>query len=201
MTPLSDSTNILPQFSIASDGRIAFDSHRDGNAEIYVMDANGFNENNITNDSSADTNPVWSPDGSKIAFRSARDGTVDIWVMDPDGGNPTNLNALDGSESVNQFRWFPDGTKIIFDKVAGLSASLWVMNANGTGAHAIVSVPDYIDAYPVVAMDSAKLAWMRVMDISNPDSEIWIANIDGTDPLRITNSTDLDRAPVWPACR
>jgi Tol biopolymer transport system component len=199
-TPLSDAENVAPQFSVGPSGAIAFESHRDGNAEIYVMDANGFNETNITNDPQTDKNPVWSPDGTKIAFRSNRDGTEDIWTMDADGGNPTNLNALDGSETVNKFSWFPDATKIVFDKVAGLSASVWVMNADGTGSHAIVSVPSYIDAYPTISSDNSRVAWVRVMDISAPDSEIWIATVDGADPVRITNSPETDRAPVWPAC-
>jgi TolB protein len=41
--------------------RIAFISHRDGNHEIYMMDADGSNQTNLTNDAARDTNPSWSP--------------------------------------------------------------------------------------------------------------------------------------------
>ena len=83
--------------------RIAFMSDRDGNDEIYVMEADpdtgadGGNPTNLTNDPANDVNPAWSLDGQRIAFVSYRDGNLEIYVMetDPDtgadGGNPTRL--------------------------------------------------------------------------------------------------------------
>jgi len=49
-------------------------SARDGNDEIYVMNADGTAQTNLTNDQSSDTEPRWSPDGTQIAFESLRDG-------------------------------------------------------------------------------------------------------------------------------
>ena len=72
-------------------GRIAFVSDRDGNVEIYVMDADGSNLTNLTNNPAYDWLPVWSPDGSRIAFVSDRDGNWEIYVVDADGSNLTNL--------------------------------------------------------------------------------------------------------------
>ena len=62
--------------------RITFISDRDGNNEIYVMDADGSNQIRLTNDLGKDNRPSWSPDGTKIAFASARDGNINIYVMD-----------------------------------------------------------------------------------------------------------------------
>ena len=56
----------------ANTGRIVFKSLRDGNAEIYVMDAYGGNQKNLTNHPADDRQPDWSPDGTKIAFVSRR---------------------------------------------------------------------------------------------------------------------------------
>ena len=67
-------------------GRIAFTSLRDGNAEICIMDADGRNQENLTNNPAYDGHPDWSPDGTKIAFASNRDGgPFQIHVMDADG--------------------------------------------------------------------------------------------------------------------
>ena len=67
----------------SSDGtRITFISNRDGNNEIYVMDADGSNQTRLTNDLGQDNRPSWSPDGTKIAFASARDGNSEIYVID-----------------------------------------------------------------------------------------------------------------------
>jgi dipeptidyl aminopeptidase/acylaminoacyl peptidase len=74
-------------------GKIAFESQRDGNPEIYVMNSDGSNQTRLTFTSSAgETHPNWSPDGAEITFGSNRDnGKFDIYVMDADGSNPTRL--------------------------------------------------------------------------------------------------------------
>jgi len=89
---------------------LAFHSTRDGNSEIYVMDALGFpNVSNVvrlTNNGAIDEDPAPSPDGSQIAFRSSRDGNDEIYVMDADGSNVvrlTNNAVFDGSPA-----WSPD---------------------------------------------------------------------------------------------
>ena len=60
--------------AIAAAGQIAFISDRDGNREIYVMNADGTGLVNLTNNPADDEGPVWSPDGSEILFESTRDG-------------------------------------------------------------------------------------------------------------------------------
>ena len=78
--------------SWSPDGKkIVFDSERDGNSEIYVMDADGSYQINLTNNPAWDYNPVWSPDGKKIAFVSDRDGNWEIYIMDADGSHQINL--------------------------------------------------------------------------------------------------------------
>jgi len=71
--------------------QIAFQSNRDGNQEIYVMDADGKNQRRLTNNPAEDGYPAWSPDGQRIAFGTYRDGNWEVYVMDADGENPRNL--------------------------------------------------------------------------------------------------------------
>ena len=78
--------------------KIAFTTDRDGNEEIYVMDADGSNPTRLTNNSADDGQPAWSPDGSQIAFGSFRDGNPEIYVMDADGSNQTNLTNNPASD-------------------------------------------------------------------------------------------------------
>ena len=76
---------------VDAQARIAFRSDRDWHWEIYVMDADGGNQRNLTNNPGEDKDPSWSPDGKRIVFVSIRGGNMDIYVMDADGGNVLNL--------------------------------------------------------------------------------------------------------------
>ena len=73
--------------------RIAFSSSRDGNAEIYVMNANGSGQTRLTTHPASDITPAWSPHETKIAFASDRDGNFEIYVMNADGSGQTRLTT------------------------------------------------------------------------------------------------------------
>jgi Tol biopolymer transport system component len=107
--------------------KIAFVSDRDGNYEIYVMDANGGNPQRLTFDASYDANPSWSSDGKKIAFtsgiyenNSCRSILSDLYLIDSDGNNKNLLVSKDiigggrGCATISYSAWSPDGTKIVF---------------------------------------------------------------------------------------
>ena len=82
---------VLTLLMVAVDvqARIAFESDRDWHWEIYVMDNDGGNQRNLTNNPGDDRYPSWSPDGTGIVFSSDRNdvgGNRQIYVMDADGG-------------------------------------------------------------------------------------------------------------------
>ena len=111
--------------------RLAFASSRDGNTEVYVMDADGTNPTNLTQNADTDGwNIVWSPDGQRIAFTSERDGNTEVYVMDADGTDPTNLaqNAGDDWAPV----WSPDGQRLAFTSNRDGNTEVYVMDADGT---------------------------------------------------------------------
>ena len=97
-------SNFLPAWS--PDGtRIAFASNRDGNMELYVMNADGSNVRRITHHPAADVVPTWSPTGTQIAFTSDRAGTPQIYIVGADG---LNLRRLTTSESyADRPTWSP----------------------------------------------------------------------------------------------
>ncbi len=76
-----------------------FVSERDGNPEIYTVNADGTDEVRLTLNSVADVQPVWSPNGQQIAFVSRSDGDAEIFVMDADGGNQSRLTNNDAEDT------------------------------------------------------------------------------------------------------
>ena len=90
--------------------------------------ADGSNPTNLTNHSSSDFQPAWSPDGTQIAFVSQRGGNEEIYVMNAaDGSNPTNLT----NHASNEFQpaWSPDGTQIAFYSNRDGNNEIYVMDA------------------------------------------------------------------------
>ena len=110
-TPLPIPTH-EPIAQLTGQGRILFDSRRNSNSDIYVMNADGTNVLNLTNHLARDEMAVSSPDGQKIAFVSNRNGNDELYLMNPDGSNVTRLTYSPAREIAPQ--WSPDGKQIIF---------------------------------------------------------------------------------------
>jgi dipeptidyl aminopeptidase/acylaminoacyl peptidase len=108
-------------------GKIAFD----GNYEVYVMNADGSGQQNLTRSPGVDVNPAFSPDGSKIAFASYRDGNYEIYVMNADGSDQRRLTGVPGFDLYPAFS--PDGSKIAFASTRDVNSEIYVMNADGSG--------------------------------------------------------------------
>ncbi|MGH3708593.1 MAG: TolB family protein [Pseudonocardiaceae bacterium] len=75
-TPPPTPTPLPPPVVNASEGKIVFQSARDGNNEIYLMNADGSNQTCLTNNPASDSQPALSPDGARIAFPERLAGEV-----------------------------------------------------------------------------------------------------------------------------
>jgi len=108
---------------------------------IYVMNANGTNETQLTSLTWNAGNPEFSPDGTKIAFDSNQDGYLSaIWLMNADGSNQHRLTAP--SLEADFPDWSPDGTHILLNDLCCLfGTNVWVMNPDGTGLRQLTHFP------------------------------------------------------------
>jgi len=110
--------------------KIAYFNYVDGGGDISVMNSDGSNPIQLTDNPSEDWWPKFSPDGSKIIFQSKRDGNHEIYVMNSDGSNQMRLtNNLTDDEDPN---WSPDGTKIAFISMRDGHYEIYTMNADGS---------------------------------------------------------------------
>ncbi len=89
------------------DGRkIVFVSDRDGNGEIYVMNADGSEQRRLTRDPGNDSSPAWSPDGQMIAFERDLPSGGELHVMNADGSRDRSLTR-NGVRFVIPYAWSP----------------------------------------------------------------------------------------------
>lgn len=187
----------MPQ---AGSTRIVFTSNRDGQAQLYSMDANGGNLIRLTNNGSNDDHPRWSPNGTRILFQSDRDnpatGTYDVYVMNVDGTGQTRLTT-DVADDCNAV-WSADGNKVAFQSLRnGSYYQVYAMNADGT-SQSNISNGAAADYQPSWSPDGSKIAFASERDHAGAPS-VYVMNTNGFSQTRLTFSSEIvrDEQPAW----
>lgn len=175
--------------------QIAFTSTRDGNPEIYVMDADGEKQIRLTRHPQEDKMPSWSPDGKKIAFASNRNGGRNqIYVMDNDGKNVKRLT--DGISALHP-AWSPDGQTIAYDDFEdeGGDSKIYLIAPDGTNRRRLAEdIPSH-DIEAAWSPDSQRIAFVSSRGIWG--NEIYLMDANGTNQQRLTRDGWNDRDPAW----
>jgi len=194
---------------VAAQAQIAFISDRDGNYEIYVMDADGENQQRLTNNPKFDISPSWSPDGKRIVFMSDRDGHVidnipglpifEIYVMDADGGNQQNLTNDPKNDASPS--WSSDGERIVFMSERDGNSEIYVMDADGKNQQRLTE-NDFYDTHPSWSPDGQRIAFISRRDghfigEDGITSEIYVMDNDGENQQRLTENRKNDSSPSW----
>jgi hypothetical protein len=175
---------------------VVFVSRRDGNDQIYSERRDGELLARLTNNSSNDSSPVWSPDGTKIAFVSNRDGNLEIYVMNSDGTSQTRLTTTPSDDEIAP-AWSADGNTIIYARrpvAGGLPYDIWTMDADGGNRAALTATPTVSESGPALSPDGLKVVFVRTVGGA---SSIWVMSSTGADAAKLTNSAANESSPAW----
>jgi Tol biopolymer transport system component len=107
--------------------RIAFDSRPAGNADIFVIGAEGGALRRLTDQPGEDARPAWSPDGKWIYFSSDRSGRQEIWRMPADGGQAVQITKKGGYSALAS----SDGQWLYYQGLDGQYSSLRKIRSDG----------------------------------------------------------------------
>ena len=174
--------------------QIAFGSTRDGNPEIYAMDADGNNQIRLTNHPETVLAPSWSSDGVRIAFSSNRNGgNYQIYVMDSNGKNIRRLTDGDYDWSP---AWSPDGKWIAFhSKRDEERAKIYVVAPDGSNLRRLAGDIPSSDIEAAWSPDSQRIAFASYR--GDRSAEIYVMDADGANHQRLTHDEATDREPAW----
>ncbi len=170
---------------------LAFQSNADGDYELYHINADGSARVQLTDNSSNDVHPAWSPDGLRLLFASDRDGNQEIYVMDADGTHVRRLTTNTSDEWAPA--WSPDGAQIAYYSNADGNYDIYVMNANGTNPRNLTD-NDADNRSPAWSPDGSQIVYYSD---AGSGSALYIMNADGSNSRLLTTLVTGDALPDW----
>jgi Tol biopolymer transport system component len=179
------------------DGALIFTSTRDGDLDLYRMDADGRNVKRLTNTPGYDGGAFFSPDCTRIVWRASRPqegpeledykrllaqglvrpSKLEIWVANADGSEARQVTYLDAASFAPSF--FPSGDRLLFSSnygdPKGREFDIWAINTDGTGLERITWTPGF-DGFPLFSPDGTRLAFSSNRNQSAPgETDVFVA--------------------------
>ena len=188
--------SISPVFAKAPDTpKIIFGTHREeeGNRELYLMNPDGSELVNITNNRADDISGTWSPTGEQILFASDRDrsfGSWDLYLMDPDGENVRPVFGK--SEERRHPEWSPDGKQIAYKRYDAGVGYIYIASSDGKKEERVA-----IGGTPAWSPDGTEIAY--VVRVAPEILNIYILNVRTQKQKRFFPLDDIStaREPAW----
>ena len=188
-------TSYVSSPAFSPDGRrIAYSTRGRGhsNADIYVSDADGSGDINISNHRAIDTSPTWSPSSRQIAFISDRTGRPQLWLMEADGSDLRQLVSEGGH--CDSPSWAPDGRHIIYSwqapkrwkhdiYIVEVASGKIFQLTSGTGSN---EHPDWSPDGRHIVFQSTRTG----------SKQLFIMNADGKSRRQIT-AYGINESPAW----
>lgn len=174
--------------------KVVFSSNVDGDYDIYIMDADGSNLTNLTNNSNLnDESAYWSPDGSMIAYRSRNldsSGPISLLTMSADGTPVGTIISLEAVESgIVYASWSPDSQKVAYTaKDDSTNFQIFISDNDGSNPTQLTSGARN-SMKPVWSPDGIKVFYVSYG--SDPSAELKYISPEGGTDVTINSSLNF----------
>ncbi len=167
------------------DNKVVYTSMASGNLDIWIMNADGTNQKQLTTDPEWDDAPAVSPDGRYIFFDSLRGKLPSVWRMDIDGGNVKQIT--DKEDYVQGIS--PDGQWIVFSSWRTGRQTLWKVGIDGGTP---VQLSDLYVSFAAISPDGKVIACNSQDEKSNSPPKLVLLPFEGGTPIKT-----FDMAPTF----
>jgi Tol biopolymer transport system component len=169
------------------------------NSEIFVVDRNGANPRNVSNNAEADVMPAWSPNGQRLAFVTDRAGVQDIFVVNADGTGLRRLTPTDPSPAVtfeNWPAWSPNGQLVAYSSTIDGTPDIWTIAVDAqTVTLARLTGTVDADTHPTWSPTGDRIAFER-RDATTGDADIAILTL-ATGVVEVIRRPGQQINPSW----
>jgi TolB protein len=176
---------------LAADPPLLVVSKRAGSANIYLVNADGSEAKNLTDNKFQNISPAWSPDGKRIAFSSDRDGDLNVYVMGADGKNVTRLTR-DHTDRLPS--WSADGKTIVFCRATDDGSRIYSVPAAGGEAKELGEGDGWDPAF---SPDGKKVLFTSMRD--GGGFRVYVMDADGKNVKALTEKPNPNGFvyPAW----
>ncbi|MBA3394935.1 MAG: PD40 domain-containing protein [Deltaproteobacteria bacterium] len=172
--------------------KIAFTVKGKGSNAVYAMDFDGANAFKISNNSSTNILPAYSPSGGQIAYTSFMRNNPDLYVGPAGGGRPKKLSSQRGMNTGAA--WSPDGSKIALTLSKDGNAEIYVISASDGSVIKRITNDKSIDTSPAWSPDGSQLAFVSDR---NGGPQIFVVSSAGGTPRQISFNGSYNTTPAW----
>jgi serine/threonine protein kinase len=159
------------------DGKIVYRSRAGGNPDVWIMDADGRNQKQLTDDASDERSLSVTPDGRYIVFDSARSGTPELWRIDIDGSNLKQLTTSPGAAP----HCSPAGKWVAYGSFGTSGFTIWKISIDGGEP---MQVNNKYASSPAVSPDG-KLIASYIIDQQTRVTKLALLPSEGGDPVKL----------------
>ena len=169
--------------------RLAFEDYAGGNADIFVVGADGSGLRRLTADPGDELRPRWIDDARLTFERRIGEDDTEVYQMYGDGSGTSLLLTLPG----RNLDWSPDRSALAFSSRRAGDADIWTMRADGSGLRQVTDLAGVEDD-PVWSPDGSRIAFDRW---DGAGTDIYVVDAAGTRQTRLTFSRTFNGLPDW----